>query len=98
DQGSTPALSDWDSAGAYADLVAKDTARNIKGLVSTFYPTYISTIKEGQVLSGEINIPLPKIAALNFRYMRRLPFDGNESIWILLELTGYKALLSDECE
>lgn len=98
DQGSTPALSDWDSAGAYADLVAKDTARNIKGLVSTFYPTYISTIKEGQVLSGEINIPLPSVAALNFRFMRRVPFDANESVWILLELTGYRALLGDECQ
>lgn len=97
DQGGAPALSDWDSHGAYADLLAKDTGRNIKGLVSTFYPTYISTIKEGQVLTGTINIPLPTLAALNFRFMRRLPFDSNEAVWILLELSGYKALIDDSC-
>lgn len=98
DMGGAPAQSDWDNHCAYADLLAKDTERNIRGLVSTFYPTYLACIKEGQVLSGRINIALPTIAALNYRRMCKLPFDGNESVWILLELTGYKALIADECE
>lgn len=98
DIGGTPALADWDFAPAYPDLVSKDVGRNTRGLVSTFYPTYISTIKEGQVLSGRINIPLPSVAALNYREMRRMPYDANESVWILLELSGYKPLIGDECD
>lgn len=98
DIGGGPALADWDFAPAYADLVSKDAERNIRGLVSTFYPNYISCIKEGQQLKGLINIPLPTIAALSYRNMARLPFDSNESVWILLELANYKALLNDECD
>jgi len=98
DMGGGPALADWDTDVAYADLEAKDTARNIRGLVSSFYPNYISIIKEGQQLKGVINMPLPTIAALSYRHMARLPFDSNESIWILLELANYKALLGDECD
>ena len=95
DIGGTVALADYDNHCAYADLKARDSARIIKGLVSTFYPNYISIIKEGQVLNGTVSIPLPTIANLSFRHMWRLPYDLNESIWILLELTGYKALVSD---
>lgn len=98
DQGGLPALSDWDTAPCYSDLIAKDTGRKINGLISTFYPAYISTIKEGQVLSCKINIPLPNIAALSFRYLCDVPFDSNPSVWILLELTNYKALVSDEAD
>lgn len=98
DMGGGPALADWDTDVAYADLEAKDTARNIRGLVSSFYPNYISIIKEGQQLKGIINMPLPTIAALSYRNMARLPFDSNESVWILLELANYKALLGDECD
>ena len=98
DMGGGPALADWDTHVAYADLEAKDTARNIRGLVSSFYPNYISIIKEGQQLKGVINMPLPTIAALSYRHMARLPFDSNESVWILLELANYKALLGDECD
>lgn len=98
DQGALPALSDWDNHPCYSDLAAKDTARNINGLISTFYPTYISIIKEGQVLSCKINIPLPSIAALNFRRMCDVPFDSNPSVWILLELGNYKALIDDEAD
>lgn len=98
DMGGGPALADWDTDVTYADLEAKDTARNIRGLVSSFYPNYISIIKEGQQLKGIINMPLPTIAALSYRNMARLPFDSNESVWILLELANYKALLGDECD
>jgi len=96
DIGGPTALADWDNHCAYADLKARDSERVIKGLVSTFYPNYISIIKEGQVLTGRIRMPLPTIANLSFRNMWRLPYDLNESIWILLELTGYKALVSDD--
>lgn len=96
DIGGPTALADWDNHCAYADLKARDSDRVIKGLVSTFYPNYISIIKEGQVLTGRIRMPLPTIANLSFRNMWRLPYDLNESIWILLELTGYKALVSDD--
>jgi hypothetical protein len=98
DVGGGPALADWDFAPAYADLVSKDVQRNIRGIVSTFYPTYISTLKEGQVLNARINIPLPSVSALNYREMRRMPYDSNESVWILLELSGYKPLIGDECD
>lgn len=98
DVGGGPALADWDTDVAYADLEAKDSARNIRGLISSFYPNYISCIKEGQQLRGSINIPLPTIAALSYRHLARLPFDSNESIWILLELANYKPLIADECD
>lgn len=96
DIGGLDALSTNDNAPCYADLQSLDTTpRRIYGLVSTFYPNYISVIKEGQVLTGRVSMPLPTIASLSFRRLWRLPYDLNESVWILLELTGYKALVSD---
>jgi hypothetical protein len=98
DIGGVDALSTDDNVPCYADLQSLDpTPRRIYGLVSTFYPNYISIIKEGQVLSCNIGIPLPTISSLSFRRMWRLPYDLNESVWILMELTGYKALISDTC-
>ena len=42
-----------------------------------------------------VRMPLPDIANLTFRNLWRLPYDLNESIWILMELSGYKALVDD---
>jgi len=98
DVGGTDALSDYDSASAYADLLSKDAGRVIRGLVSTFYPNYISVVKEGQVLSGRIIISLPKFTAIDFRRMWGLKYDSNDSIWILLELTNFRALVASDCQ
>lgn len=98
DVGGTDALADYDNAPSYADLLSKDSGRRIPGLVTTFYPGYISIIKEGQVLSGRIIITLPKFTALDFRKMWSLKYDANDSVWILLELTNFKALVANDCE
>lgn len=95
DIGGGTGLADWDSHCAYASLKARDSDRVIRGLVATFYPAYISIVKEGHVLSGSVRMPLPDIANLTFRNLWRLPYDLNESIWILMELSGYKALVDD---
>lgn len=96
DIGGATGLADYDSHCAYADLKARDSSRVIKGLMSTFYPNYVSIIKEGHVLTGSVTIPLPIIANLTFRRLWRLPYDLNESVWVLLELSGYKALIDDK--
>lgn len=98
DVGGTDALADYDNAPAYADLLSKDTGRLIRGLVSTFYPHYISVVKEGQVLSGRIIISLPKFTAIDFRRMWGVKYDANDSIWILLELTNFRALVANDCQ
>ena len=98
DVGGTDALADYDSVPSYADLFSKDTGRLIRGLASTFYPHYISVIKEGQVLSGRIVISLPKFTAIDFRRMWGLKYDSNDSIWILLELSNFRALVASDCE
>lgn len=97
DVGGTDALADYDFAPCYSDLPALDSDRVIRGLISTFYPNYISIIKEGQVLTGQMNAPLPTVAALTFRRLWRLAYDANVSNWLLLELTGYRALIGDGC-
>ena len=98
DVGGLEALANYDSVPAYADLFSKDTGRLIRGLVSTFYPHYISVVKEGQVLSGRIIISLPKFTAIDFRRMWGLKYDSNDSIWILLELTNFRALVASDCQ
>jgi hypothetical protein len=98
DVGIAASLKDYDNAPCYADLIAKDTGRVIYGLVSTFYPNYISIIKEGQVLKGKVLISLPNFTAIAFQAMWALKYDGNDTPWILLELAAYKALVSDDSQ
>ena len=50
------------------------------------------------MISGRIIISLPKFPAIDFRRMWGVKYDANDSIWILLELTNFRALVANDCQ
>lgn len=64
--------------------------KRFRGLYSTFYPQYMSILKNGRKLEGNANINEYEFTTENFRNLKYTLWDKNDRHWIMLEINKFK--------
>ena len=82
---------------SYADSILQRTSATdflvrIKGIASTFYPDYFSTIKNGVILEGQFVLSNYNVSIENFRSIRSILINGNYTNFILLSIGNFRPL------
>jgi hypothetical protein len=97
-EGITPDYADL-FHGTYSDEVLPSVPSvTSKGLVSTFHQTWLTIIRDGQVITTNINLAPHEFASEGFQGLFEVLIDNEKYLCILLEINNFEFALQSPCE